>query len=196
MKLSSTFPVPAKPARVFECFLDAPTMRACIPGCEELARLDERHYSGRLVNQIAHVRFGAAFSVEILERDPPREVRAVLKGEDRRLASSMRLDATLLVEPDGDDASKVAYSMDLALWGKLGRLGESIFRRRTAEVEQEFVERFSAICSPGASVPAPVEQAPGPPPTMRGRGSDVARTGLRAWWRRLMARLKPAGGRK
>lgn len=146
MKIGSTFTVPVDCERVFELFLDPHTMAACIPGCEELVQVDERHYSGRLVNEIAHVRFNASFSAEIVGLDPPREVRAVLKGEDRRLGSSLKLDAVLGVLPNGN-GSEVSYSMEMALWGKLGRMGESIFRRRTAEVEKQFVEKFTQICT-------------------------------------------------
>ena len=143
MKLGSTFTVPADPKTVFDLFFDADTMRASIPGCEELVRVDETHYTGRLVNEIAHVRFNAAFSAEIVGVDAPREVKAILKGEDRRLGSSLKLDATLSVEPNGADSSTVTYAMEMAMWGKLGRMGESIFRRRTAEVEKQFVAAFS-----------------------------------------------------
>jgi carbon monoxide dehydrogenase subunit G len=164
MQLGSTFRVPADPVTVFEKFLDAPTMQACIPGCEELVRTDETHFSGRLVNTIAHVRFNAAFSAEIEELDPPREVRAVLKGEDMKLGSSLKLNATLTVRPDGD-GSTVSYAMDMALWGKLGRMGESIFRRRTAEVERQFVAAFSEACTRGVPLAAPVEVVPAGTPS-------------------------------
>lgn len=146
MQLGSSFRVPADPDTVFARFLDAPTMQSCIPGCEELVRTDDTHFTGRLVNQIAHVKFNAAFSAEITELDPPRQVVALLKGEDMRLGSSLKLNATLTVQPDGD-GSQVSYAMDMALWGKLGRLGESIFRRRTAEVEKQFVAAFSRAAS-------------------------------------------------
>lgn len=155
MKLGSTFTVPADPKTVFDLFFDADTMRASIPGCEELVRVDETHYTGRLVNEIAHVRFNAAFSAEIVGVDAPREVKAVLKGEDRRLGSSLKLDATLSVEPNGADNSTVTYAMEMAMWGKLGRMGESIFRRRTAEVEKQFVAAFSQACTTGLPAAAP-----------------------------------------
>jgi uncharacterized protein len=176
MKLGSTFTVPADSKTVFDLFFDPSTMRACIPGCEELVRVDETHYTGRLVNEIAHVRFNAAFSAEIVGVNAPREVKAILKGEDRRLGSSLKLDATLSVEPDGPDRSTVTYGMEMAMWGKLGRMGESIFRRRTAEVEKQFVAAFSraasgqpleepaAAVTPAAAAPAavarPVATAP------------------------------------
>ena len=169
MQLGSSFHVPADPVTVFDNFLDPVTMKACIPGCEELVRTDETHFSGRLVNTIAHVRFNAAFSAEIVELDAPREVRAVLQGEDMKLGSSLKLNATLTVRPDAD-GSEVSYAMEMALWGKLGRLGESIFRRRTAEVERQFVAAFSEACgrpassAPEAAAPASPAAAPAPAP--------------------------------
>ncbi|TQM11035.1 CoxG family protein [Pseudonocardia kunmingensis] len=146
MKLGSSFHVPAEPATVLEKFLDAPTMLACIPGCTELERPDEAHFRGRLTNEIAHVRFDAAFSVEITELSPPHTVRAVLTGEDARLGSSLKVDASLDVAPAGG-GSDVTYAMELAMWGRLGRMGEAIFRRRTVEVEKEFLQAFARACA-------------------------------------------------
>lgn len=150
MKLASEFPVPAPPGKVFPLFFDPDTMRACIPGCAELERVDDATYRGRLVNEIAHVRFSAAFSAAIQSTtepgdDSPGTVHAVLKGEDRRLGSSIKIDATLTVRPGGADDSIIGYEMEMALWGKLGRLGEPIIRRRSREVELEFAKSLARI---------------------------------------------------
>jgi hypothetical protein len=160
MQLGSSFRVPADSVTVFEKFLDPDTMRRSIPGCEELERVDETHYRGRLVNQVAHVKFNASFSAEIVEMEVPRQVRAILKGEDSRLGSSLKLNATLGVAED-PEGSLVTYAMELALWGKLGRMGESIFRRRTAEVEKQFVAAFSQACAGEELAPAGAIAAPG-----------------------------------
>jgi len=155
VKLSSSFTVPAAADKVVALFLDPQTMRSCIPGCEELVQTDERHYQGTLVNEVAHVRFKARFTAEIVSVAEavagPAVVHAVLRGEDRRLGSTIRMDATLRVSPigpgDADQASEVAYEFELAIRGKLGRLGESVIRRRTAEVERQFAEALTAVCS-------------------------------------------------
>lgn len=146
MKLASQFTVPSPPERVFPLFLDAAVMRECLPGCEELVRVDDETFRGRLVSSVAHVRFNAAFSAQLLSVEEPHSVKALLKGEDNRLGSSIQVDAALGVQPDAA-GSRVEYRMDLAIWGKIGRLGESIVRRRTAEVEAQFVERFTAAAS-------------------------------------------------
>ena len=179
MKMSSSFSVPEESVRVFELFLDAPTMRSCIPGCQDLLRVDDTHYSGRLVNEIAHVRFDAAFSVEIVALDPPNEVRAVLKGEDRRLASSLKLDVVLRVCPEGA-ASMVNYSMEIAMWGKLGRMGESIFRRTTVEVERQFVEAFTRACQGGALFEPSLPGLAAPVPAPHAKSGESPRVTVRA----------------
>ncbi|MBB4909515.1 CoxG family protein [Actinophytocola algeriensis] len=155
MKLASEFSVPAAPSKVFPLFFDPEVMRGCIPGCEELVRVDDATYTGRLVNEVAHVRFSAGFSASIQsisDADDRKEVTAVLKGEDRRLGSSIKIDATLSVRQDGDEKSVIGYRMDMALWGKLGRLGEPIIRRRSREVELEFARSLAIACG------APVEE--------------------------------------
>lgn len=182
MRIGSSFSIPAPPHEVFDRFLDQETMKSCIPGCHELERLDESHYRGQLVNEVAHVRFNATFGVEITEMERPRAVRAVLTGEDRRLGSSLKLTANLGVEPDGDSESAVSYEMDLALWGKLGRLGEPIIRRRSAEVERDFVAAFKTAFSPEPEpVVTPVTAAPlSSSPSSTGSPPAAAQTRVRA----------------
>jgi carbon monoxide dehydrogenase subunit G len=180
MKLSSSFVVPAEQAVVFAHFLDPGSMRASLPGCAELERTDATHYRGRLVNEVAHVRFSAAFSAEVTELTAPREVRALLKGEDRKLGSSIKVGALLTVAPSTSDPrqSEVAYDLDIALWGRIGRLGESIVRRRSQEVEREFVAAFSKVCAGEDDAPSD-NHAPDVPDAPR-RAS---------WFRRLIDRL-------
>jgi uncharacterized protein len=154
MKLSSSFWVPAAPERVFAHFLDPDSMRACVPGCQELEKVDDTHYRGTLVNEVAHVRFSAGFTAEITEQAGPGQVKALLRGEDRRLGSSIKIEAALAVNEDGAaDSSRVEFGLDVALWGKIGRLGESIVRRRTEEVERQFAADFSRVCAAGPPGP-------------------------------------------
>ncbi len=174
MKLASEFSVPAAPEKVFPLFFDPETMRGCIPGCERLVREDEKTYRGTLVNEIAHVRFSAGFAADIrsvTDEADGKSVTAVLTGEDRRLGSSIKIDARLSVRPDGDD-SVIGYEMDLALWGKLGRLGEPIIRRRSREVELEFAKALATACGAPVDKVAELDHAAA---KTRPRGETVRR---------------------
>jgi carbon monoxide dehydrogenase subunit G len=212
MKLSSSFRVPAAPERVFTHFLDPDSMQACVPGCQELVKVDDTHYRGRLVNEVAHVRFSAGFTAEITELAGPGQVRATLRGEDRRLGSTIKIEADLSVREDGAaDRSCVEFGLDVALWGKIGRLGESIVRRRTEEVERQFAADFSRVCAAGPpgpensavrellatggagrraeQVPQAVPQTASPAQPAQADGPQAAPPRRMPWWRRLVALL-------
>ena len=132
-------------------------MRACLPGCEELEQVDEKTYRGTLVNEVAHVKFKAGFTAEITSVAEASDgsnasvVKAILKGEDRRLGSTIKVDATMTISPVGEE-SRVTYELEMAMWGKLGRLGESVIRRRSVEVEKQFAEALTAVCA-GKPIP-------------------------------------------
>ncbi|MEW2500347.1 MULTISPECIES: SRPBCC domain-containing protein [unclassified Amycolatopsis] len=200
MKLGSSFVVPADHKRVFAHFLDPDTMRVAIPGAAELVRSDSTHYRGKLVNEIAHVKFSAGFSAEITELTEPEEVKALLKGEDHKLGSSIKIDARLGVQPDGASSSKVDYSLDVAIWGKIGRMGESIVRRRSQEVEREFVAAFAEICAAGPPGPdnpglaSVIAKREGPKKRVAETPAGDAAPAKESWWRRLLAKL--FGGKK
>jgi carbon monoxide dehydrogenase subunit G len=157
MRLSSQFDVPASPDKVVALFLDPATMRECLPGCEELKQVDEKTYRGVLTNEVAHVKFKAGFSAVITSVEESTDgsgasvVNAVLKGEDRRLGSTIKVDARMTISPTGEE-SRVDYELEMAMWGKLGRLGESVIRRRSIEVERQFSEALAAVCA-GKPIP-------------------------------------------
>lgn len=152
MQLGSQFVVPGSRDKVFAMFFDPETMRVCLPGCEDLRQIDETHYAGSLVNEVAHVKFKAGFTAEIQSvsepttADEPAVVKALLKGEDRRLGSRIKVDATMTVAEQGEE-SLVTYDLELAMWGKLGRLGEPVIRRRSVEVQKQFAEALAAVCA-------------------------------------------------
>ncbi len=157
MKLSSQFMVPAAPDKVVALFFDPATMRECLPGCEELQQVDEKTFRGVLTNEVAHVKFKAGFAADITSVEQPADdtspavVKAVLKGEDRRLGSTIKIDATMTITPVGQD-SRVDYDLEMAMWGKLGRLGEAVIRRRSVEVERQFSEALAAVVT-GQPIP-------------------------------------------
>lgn len=150
MQISSDFSIESDPSHVFDIFLDPMVMRQCIPGCTDLERIDDLHYQGGLTNEVAHVKFSARFAAEIVELDRPNRIKAVLSGEDRRLGSSIKVTISLDLKPR-DTGCDVVYQMEIALWGKLGRLGESIIRRRTSEVERDFVLAIVRACNESQS---------------------------------------------
>ena len=140
MVIESSFSVQAPQQRVWDFLIDPTQMVACVPGCSKVEQVGENTYRATMTAKVAYITFSAATEVTITHMDPPRELESVARGEDKRLGSNMQLTATLRLSPQGEDATEVAYRADVSLWGKLGTLGEPVFRQKATQMSREFVQ--------------------------------------------------------
>jgi carbon monoxide dehydrogenase subunit G len=144
MQIASQFSVPAPKDAVWDALLDPAVLLESIPGCEDLEAVDETHFRARLVTSIAHIQFAAAIEATITERVAPERLTALIEGEDTLLGSALRVDAALFLADAQVAETMVSYTLNVALRGRLGRLGEPIFRRKSRDMEAEFARRFRA----------------------------------------------------
>jgi hypothetical protein len=143
MRLTSTFRVRAAPARVWDVLLDPSALLASMPGCEAIERVSDTVYRARLRVKVSYITLSAATETVITAIDPPRRLESTTRGEDASLASSLRVDSRLTLHPDGE-TTEVRYDMDISLWGRLGALGEAVFRGKATELGAEFGRRLAA----------------------------------------------------
>jgi carbon monoxide dehydrogenase subunit G len=142
MRIASSFRVRASPERVWELLLDPEALLTSMPGSQSVERVSDTVYRARLKVKVSHVTFSASTETVITRLEPPHRLESVTRGEDRSLASSLRVESRLELRPDGH-STEVSYEMDVSLWGRLGALGESVFRGKAAELGAEFVRRLA-----------------------------------------------------
>ncbi|HEY7061276.1 MAG TPA: SRPBCC domain-containing protein [Chloroflexota bacterium] len=138
MVIESSFPVKAPPEKVWEFLIDPAQMVGCVPGCSKVEQVDDKTYRATMSVKVAYITFSAAMEVAITRMDPPRELESTARGEDKRLGSNVQVAATLRLTPQADGVTEVAYRADVSLWGKLGSLGEPIFRQKATQTGREF----------------------------------------------------------
>ena len=142
MRLTSSFRVRATPERVWDVLLDPAALLASMPGCEAVERVTDTVYRARLRVKVSYITLSAATETVITTLDPPHRLESTTRGEDASLASALRVDSRLELRADGD-ATEVRYDMDISLSGRLGALGESIFRGKATELGAEFTRRLA-----------------------------------------------------
>ncbi len=140
MVIESHFAVQAPPQRVWDFLVDPTQMVGCVPGCSKVEQVGENSYRATMSVKVAYITFSAATDVAITRMDPPHELESTARGEDKRLGSNMQIAATLKLTPQPDGATDVAYRADVSLWGKLGTLGEPIFRQKATQMGREFAQ--------------------------------------------------------
>ena len=123
--------------------LDPETLLASVPGCESVERVSDTVYRARLTVKVGYITFSADTETVITRCEPPHRLEATTRGENAPLRSSLRVESRLELSPVAE-STEVRYEMDVSLWGRLGALGESVFRGKATELGAEFSRRLAA----------------------------------------------------
>ncbi len=79
MDFAGRYTIPASPETVWAAINDPETLRACIPGCQSLAKTDDTHFEAAVKLKVGPVSATFKGKVALEELDPPH--RCVLRGE-------------------------------------------------------------------------------------------------------------------
>src|SRR5262249_26911878 len=135
---SGNFTVDVDRATAFGVVGDAARVAQCIPGCTELSELSPGRYSAVLTNDVAFITLRFKVIVEVVKTDPPSAIEAKVTGQTIGLAGRVTATAGLQLSEAGPKRTEVRYTSNVALAGKLGGLGEPVFRAKSADVARQF----------------------------------------------------------
>src|ERR1700693_4678889 len=105
----------------------------CVPGCHDLREISAGRYSAVVTSKVAFITLSFKVIVEIVDIEPPGAIEAKITGDAIGLAGRVVATAGLRLISAGDGRTAISYSTDVVLTGKLGGLGESVFRAKSAE---------------------------------------------------------------
>jgi uncharacterized protein len=122
----------------FNFVRDPVSLAACIPGCKNLQEISAGVYSAVLTNEVAFITLSFKVRVEVLKIEAPDTIEAKITGETLGLAGRVTASAALRLSEIGPAQTEIRYTSNVSLAGKLGGLGEPVFRAKSAEVSQQF----------------------------------------------------------
>ena len=164
MIVSGEITVPAPRNVVFEALQNAPFFASCVEGVHDLKEIDATHYDAVLETKVAYMKFTFKVSVEVTRIAPPDRIEAKIEGTPLGVVGRFTaVSNTDLVE--AGDETLVRYSIDAAITGKLGSMGQPVLKSKAREMEKKFAERiraaFASQHAPAAhTTPATPEAAP------------------------------------
>lgn len=143
MQLEGSFPVPAPRAQVWDAIRDPALMARCVPGCQSAERISDTQYRA-----VVTVKFGpvsATFNLllEIDDEVAPESLRARVKGEEGSRASTVTALSALRLS-DTEGGTRVDWSTDVAIAGRLGKYGLGLMRKKIESLSAEFIAAFAA----------------------------------------------------
>lgn len=110
----------------------------CIPGCRDVREIAAGRYAAVLTSRVAFMTVSFNTTIEITRLDPPHAIEATMHGDAVGLAGHVAATVTVSLVDDGPDRTIIRYSTDVALTGRLGGLGQSVFQSTSARLAREF----------------------------------------------------------
>jgi len=143
MKLTGEFAVKAPRETVFNKLRDARFFASCVDGVDNLAEIDETHYTATFETKIAYLKFKFNVAVELMRVAPPDEIEAKVEGTPLGVVGRLTARSLLRVLEAGD-MTRIQYESESTLAGKLGSIGQPVLRAKAKEMEKQFAKRLQA----------------------------------------------------
>src|SRR5271156_7024327 len=134
---------------VWEKLNDAETLKACIPGCEQLDKVSDTEFQAVAVTKIGPVKAKFKGKVTLSDLDPPNGYKISGQG-DGGVAGFVTGGATVKLEPK-DGGTLLSYAVEAQIGGKLAPLGQRLINGIAKKMADEFFKKFATAVDPQSS---------------------------------------------
>ena len=132
MKYQGKVSLQATAETVWDVVLDIEQFADCMPGVQDLVKIDDRTFEGGMSAKVGPVSGAFRFTSQIVDAEAPVSLTAHVEGEDSLTKSTMTSDITM----------KLAYMAEVIIKGRLGIVGDMILRATGVQVIDEFFNRL------------------------------------------------------
>lgn len=151
MELTGSRIIAADRATVWAHLNSADTLRACIPGCEELTGSPEDGFAAVVKQKVGPVKATFKGAVTLADVTPPESYRIIGEGKGGVAGFAKGSAAVQLVDlPEG---TELRYNVDAAVGGKLAQLGNRVVGGFARKMADEFFDRFQSVVQGDGTTP-------------------------------------------
>jgi uncharacterized protein len=147
MTMSGEYQIPAKREEVWAKLNDAETLKACIPGCEELNKVSDTEFQAVATTKIGPVKARFKGKVHLTDLDPPNGYRISGEG-DGGVAGFAKGGATVKLD-EKDGGTLLSYNVEAQIGGKLAQLGQRLVNGAAKKIADDFFQNFAGVFGRG-----------------------------------------------
>ncbi len=178
MDISGEYRIAASREAVWQALNDPEILKQCIPGCEELDKISDTEFAGKITAKVGPVKAKFTGKVKLSDLDPPNGCK--ISGEGNGGAAGFAKGGADVNLTDDGAGTLLAYKVDAQIGGKLAQIGSRLIEGTVRKTADDFFAKFTAVVGGAAAetaLAAPAEpSAPEPapsPPAQPGRLSPV-----------------------
>lgn len=134
--------IDARASDVWDFVLDVDKFASCMPGVEDLVRVDDKTFTGKMRAKVGPISGEFAFQAEITDAEAPVKLTAHVEGTDSLTGSTMTSDIEMNLAALGDDKTELTYVAKVEVQGRLAIIGDMVLRATGAQVIKEFFKRL------------------------------------------------------
>jgi carbon monoxide dehydrogenase subunit G len=142
MELNGSRIIAADRATVWARLNDAETLKACIPGCEELTGSPEEGFEAVVKQKVGPVK--ATFKGKVTLSDIVEGESYRISGEGSGGVAGFAKGGAAVRLADVDEGTELTYDVDAQIGGKLAQLGSRLITGFARKMADQFFERFQA----------------------------------------------------
>ncbi|BBB97676.1 MULTISPECIES: CoxG family protein [Bradyrhizobium] len=128
---------------IWKMLLDPNVLKACIPGCEELVKLDDCNFEATAKVKVGPVAARFKGKVTLEDLDEPNGCKIVGRGEGG-IAGFAKGSATVTLA-DIDSGTLLTYHVDAQIGGKLAQLGQRLISSAAKTIADAFFAKLAAL---------------------------------------------------
>src|SRR5580692_2398777 len=161
--------IPAPRQTVWEALNNTDVLKASIPGCESLEKLDGDQMRATAAVKVGPISARFTGKVQLTDINPPNGYRISGEGQGG-VAGFAKGGANVALTDDGAD-TLLSYQVNAQVGGKLAQLGGRLIDATAKQMADAFFDRFSSeVVAPAPSVvpadePHAGPRTPPPPPS-------------------------------
>jgi carbon monoxide dehydrogenase subunit G len=141
MTMNGEVQLAAPPEKVWEKLNDPTTLKACIPGCEQLDKTSDTEMQAIATVKIGPVKAKFKGKVTLSDLDPPHGYTISGQG-DGGVAGFAKGGATVKLTPN-DGGTLLSYDVNAQIGGKLAQLGQRLVNGAAKKVADDFFQAFA-----------------------------------------------------
>lgn len=148
MTMNGEVTLPASREVVWAKLNDPEVLKACIPGCEQLNKDDDTHFSAVVKVKLGPVKASFKGKVELVDLDPPNGYRIQGEGEGG-IAGFAKGGAKVALSDVEGGQTLLSYDVEAQVGGKLMQLGSRLIDSVSKKLADEFFANFAKAVSEG-----------------------------------------------
>lgn len=145
MTMTGEVRLPASKDVVWAKLNDPEVLKVCIPGCEELSKDDDTHFSAVAKVKLGPVKASFKGKVELYDLDPPNGYR--IRGEGEGGMAGFAKGGARVVLSEVEEGTLLRYEVDAQVGGKLMQLGARLIDSVSKKLAAEFFASFEKTVS-------------------------------------------------